>query len=134
MNFTIPMISTDLGPLDLATILSLLVIIGLLAVLIGYHFFKYYIFFVKMKYSKMEKKKLCTFRRGLVIFFHIFMILLLSIYTVVLLTEFGFYTLRNKEYQENLVKSSEGRKAFMYLGLHLNSFAILLLYYYIALN
>ena len=98
MIITIPLIKTDLSPLELATILSFLVIIGLLAVLIGYHFFKYYLFFVKMKYSKMEKKKLCNFRRGLVIFFHIFMILLLLLYTGVLLVEFGFYSLRNEDY------------------------------------
>jgi hypothetical protein len=60
------------------------------------------------------------------------MILLVSAYTVVLLTEFYFYTL--KEVNDNTPQWTAYRKALMYAGLHLIAFTILLLYYYVALN
>lgn len=60
MIFTFPKISTDIGDDAVAIIALFIIIIGLLAVLIGYHFFKYYKFFVKMKWSQIKTKKKCT--------------------------------------------------------------------------
>ena len=130
-----PKIETNISNLNFAIIVSLIVILGLLAILISYHFIKYYAFFLRMKFSSLKAmKKKCTWTRGGFICWQICIITIQLIYIGAILVEFILYCLINEEYIDFLYKVVEIRKALMYLIMHLYSFTILLLYYYVALN
>jgi hypothetical protein len=134
LTINYPEINSTVDNLDLAIIVCLIVDLGLLALLVGYHFFKYYIFFIRMKSSSVKGKKKCTWQRGGFIFWHIFMITMVLFDIALISIEFVLYCLKDDNYREMLIAISELRKALMYLLMHLYSFTILLLYYYIALN
>ncbi len=73
-----------------------------------------------------------TWQRAALKSWHIFMIILIVVYTIVLLTEFTLYAIKERE--DYLLIATEYRRALMFAVLHLNAFSILLLYYYVARN
>ena len=79
--------------------MSLIVILGLLAILIGYHFIKYYVFFLRMKFASLKAmKKKCTWARGGFTFWQICIITIQLIYIFAVLYEFILYCKINEEY------------------------------------
>ena len=124
--------TVNLDDLSWALALCLITLVAIIALLIGYHLFKSYLFFAKKIFFQSKQSNKCTFKRCVILFWHVILITLLILYSVLLFAEFTMYIFKTEYY--DLTYTTSLRKVFMFLLLHLNALTILLLYYYVALN
>ncbi len=119
---------------DWANFFALILIVFVYSVMIIYNFCKYYIFFVKSKLSQIKNKKKCTWLRFGVLFWHTLMIIILVWFVLILITEFAIQAFNIDNFKQGLLLTAELHKTAILTFLHLNSFTILLIYFYVALN